>query len=247
MHLGLGMPKEAETGDLFEADGVTPKVEKPVITEAELKATERAARAEGEAAALKAVATAKPVQKQTAEKIQTRQELRAKVNAGEITEDQMDDILERQFEAKLSKKVEETVESRVSNSQTTATIDSQIQAYVGVFPDINKEGSATRAKIQAEFVELVKGGSPESISTELAAIKIVCGQLKTGSRRAAPEPHEEIGGASEGNDRPDTQGWAKGLGPTQKKHYTKMVERGMYKGFTDPKLKAEIALVRRAH
>lgn len=245
------MPKETQT-DLFEADGVTPKVadKSAEAAEALLALERKAARAEGETAGLKAALAAKPATTKQAEKALTRQELRLKVNAGEITEDLMDDILERQLTAKLSKQVDDKVESRLSASQTTNKTQTTIDSYVEAFPAINKDGSDLRAKVEAEFQDLVKNGADSSaLSTELAAIKIVCGPLKAGAgRRPAPDSHEDVGGGGgDGNERPDTQGWAKGLGPNQKKHYQKMVNNGMYKSFNDPKLKAEIALVRRAN
>jgi hypothetical protein len=51
-------------------------------------------------------------------------------------------------------------------------------------------------------------------------------------RRAALETHEDVGGNGGGNDRPDNTGWAKGLSAAQKKHYEKMITKGMYKGAT---------------
>lgn len=244
------MPNPDQT-DLFEDDGVTLKaVEKPVITAEQLEAERRAAHAEGENAGLKAALKAIPLPKENAQpsKEFSRQELRAQVNDGKITEDQMDDILDAQREKKFAKLVDEKVETRVSASQTGAKVTDQIAAYVDVYPDINKDGSAVRAKVEAEFQALVKDGSPDSLATELAAIKIAMGPLKTGAgRRPAPDAHEDVGAGSDGDNKP-ADGWSKGLSPAMKKHYEKQINNGVYKGHTDKNLLAELKLVRsRAH
>lgn len=244
------MPKDDKTADLFEADGVTPikAVEKPVITEAQLEAERRAARAEGEVAGLKSVAAAKPEKTAVAEKVFTRAELRGLVNEGKITEDAMDETLERQSKTEMLRLVDEKVAARVSTAQTATKIEDQIAAYVGVFPDINTAGSALRAKIEAEFQDLVANKSPNTLSTELAAIKIVCGKLNAGTgRRPGPDAHEDVGSGGTGSERPDTTGPFKGLSTAQKKHYEKMIERGMYKSASDPRLLAEVKYARKAH
>jgi hypothetical protein len=237
-----------DQADLFEADGVTPKApEKPVITAEQLEAEKRAAAAEGEAKGLKEALKAIPAkEKPKAEaKEFTRAELRAQVNDGKITEDQMDDILERQLEAKLTKKAEEIAERKISSSQTAISVADQIAAYVGVYPDINKEGSATRAKIQAAFDELVGlKDDPSALTTELKAIKMALGPLKAGAgRRPAPEAHEDVGAGSDSDSKP-AEGWAKGLSPKLKKHYEKQIDRGIYKSHSDPRLIAELKYAR---
>lgn len=242
------MPKE-DQADLFEDDGVTLKaVAKPVITAEQLDAEKRASAAEGEAKGLKEAIKAIPQPKEKAQPAKefTRAELRAKVNAGEITEDQKDDILERQNRSSFLKEAEAIAERKVSTSRAAASVGDQIAAYVGVFPDINKEGSATRAKIQAAFDELVElKDDPAALSTELKAIKIALGPLKTGAgRRPAPDAHEDVGSGNDGDNKPVTDGWAKGLSPKLKKHYEKQIDRGIYKGHADPRLVAELKFAR---
>jgi hypothetical protein len=240
------LAKDDKTADLFEADGVTPKKAdaKPAITEGELKAAERAARAEGKAAALETVVAAKPAKQQT-EKTFTRQELRALVNEGKITEDEMDETLTKQLRASITSEVKATV----SAENTAKAVSDEIARYVEAFPDINVEGTTLRAKVQAEFEDLVKGGSPNTLATERAAIKIACGPLNiSAGRRPKPDAHEETGsGASGEGGKPDTDGPFKGLSANQKKHYQKMIDRGIYKGASDPKLVAELKLARKGH
>lgn len=239
------MAKDDKTADLFEADGVTPKkVDDKPAAEALTAAEKRAARAEGEAAGLKAALAAKPDKQQPA-KTFTRQELRVQVNDGKITEDQMDDILAKQARAEITAEVRATV----SAENAAKAVSDEIARYVEAFPDINVEGSGLRAKVQAEFEDLVKGGSPNSLATERAAIKIACGPLKiSAGRRREPDAHEEVGNGGNGEGgKPDTDGPFKGLSANQKKHYQKMIDRGIYKGAADPRLVAELKLARKVH
>jgi hypothetical protein len=246
------LAKDAETGDLFEADGVTPKAkETTAITPEQLDAEKRAAAAEGKAEGLKEALKALPKGERPAPKQDknfTRAELRAQVNEGKITEDQMDEILEQQLSKSLTERITTQVRTEVEGSQVASKTSDQIARYVDAFPDINKEGSALRAKVQAEFEELVANKSPNSLATELAAIKIACGPLKTGGgRRPAPDSHEDVGGNGDGAEKPDNAGWAKGLAPKVKQHYEKMILKGIYKGPADPKLLKEVQLARRAN
>jgi hypothetical protein len=64
-------------------------------------------------------------------------------------------------------------------------------------------------------------------------------------KKKTPETHEEAGGSGDDVSRgAGTDAWAKGLTPNLKAHYTKLVNQGVYKGFTDKALKAELDLAR---
>lgn len=183
-----------------------------------------------------------------AEKTYTRAELRALVNDGKITEDDMDATLERQLRAEITGSVESTVDARVKNSERSNKIASKIQDYVTAFPAINEEGSKLRARVQAEFDELVQMGDPaDALATELKAIKAACGPLNTNGRRAGPDVHEDTGAGGDGGERPNRDSWAKGLSAAQKAHYEKLIHSGVYKGTTDPKLLKELSYAKRTH
>lgn len=241
------MPDPAQT-DLFEDDGVTPKkaAEKPAITDGELKAIERAARAEGEASALKTVVAAKPAESAPpADKTFTRAQLRASVAAGDITEDQMDDILEAQLEKKLTAKLEGKTVSTVAAADQARSIQAKIDGYVDVHPDLVVDGSDLRKRVQVEFNELVAiGDDPKNVATQLKAIRAAVGPLKQQGRRPKPESFDDTGGAGGNDDRDDSGGVWKGIPARNKAYYQKLISKGIYKGESDKTLAKELNAIR---
>lgn len=191
-------------------------------------------------------------QKPTETTTYTRTQLRAMVNEGKITEDQMDTQLEIQQEAKFNKRIEERTAAAVTETRAATKIGAELAAYTDAHPDLLDEDSDTRAKVQTEFDYLVGlGDDPKNPATELKAVRAALGQIAPKGRRKQPEMHEETGGSG-GDSRErgaDNDGWAKGLTSAQKAHYTRQVNKGIYKDFNDKNLKAEIALAgrRRAH
>jgi hypothetical protein len=118
--LELRLAKDDKTADLFEADGVTPKAKaKPAITPELLKAEKRAARAEGKAAGLERPGPAKPAKTARPKSFHPPAELRAQVNDGKITEDQMDETLER---SKLRASITSEVKATVSAENTAKAV-----------------------------------------------------------------------------------------------------------------------------
>lgn len=182
------------------------------------------------------------------EKTFTRAQLRASVNAGDISEDQMDEILESQLEKKIAVRVETTARTTVQTTETARTVQGEIDKYVDAHPDLIVTDSELRAKVQGEFDYLVKfGDNPKDPATQLKAIRAAVGPLTQQGRRKQPEHHEDVGGGGGESERTETAGWAKGLSATQKKHYDKLINSGVYKGATDPKLVAELKFIRKAH
>lgn len=184
----------------------------------------------------------------------SRQDLRAAVDDGRISQDQMDATLETQLKDELTQTFEAKADAKVQGAKLSVRVETEISRYVEANPDINVAGSATRNKVQREFQKLVDDGAPENLVTELAAIKIVCGSEPKASqagRRRTPESHVDGGGSGGGND--DNRGggnddWAKGLSVAQKQHYQKKIDQGTYKGYGDKNLKAEVDYIRkRAH
>jgi hypothetical protein len=182
------------------------------------------------------------------EKTFTRAQLRASVAAGDITEDQADDIFEQQLEKKLTARLETKAVKTVQVSEQSRTVQGEIDKYVDAHPDLIVADSELRAKVQGEFDYLVKlGDNPKDTATQLKAIRAAVGPLKAKSRAKSPETFDETGGAGGNEDRSGSDTWAKGLSQAQRKHYEKLVNTGVYKGFNDPKLVSELKFAKKAN
>ena len=203
------------------------------------------ARVEGAVEGLKAGQQKPPA---PVEKTYTRSELRAMVNAGSISEDQMDSVLETQAEKRVAAKAEALVEDRITETRSTSKIEAEIERYVEAHPDVNEEGSDTRERVAAQFKKLVARGLPASLSTELTDMEMALGAIDAPKgRKKTPESHAEVGSGGRA-PAPDDDGMFKGVPPKQKAYYQKQIDRGFYKGAAGQKqLKAELDVARARH
>src|SRR5262252_3872815 len=213
-------------------------------------AESRLARLEGTVEGLKARPSSSPAE--AAPRIFTRAELRAAVDAGKITEEQMDAQLETQMETKLEKKLRAEFEAATVETQAASQIDAQMAAYIEAHPDLLDADSDLRAKVQEEFNYFtgVLKQNPKAKSTELAAIRSAVGSLAPKGKRKEPEASGEETGGSDGGKSSGggggEEGWKKGLPPALKAHYQKQIDKGIYKGPDDKRLLAEVAIARKA-
>lgn len=178
------------------------------------------------------------------EKTWTRSELNDQVLTGALTQDTADAILDRQVERRIVSIAQNTVQTQTM----TQTAQREIDRYKALIPNAAEEGTTERDLLVAEYRELVSLGQPETIATELAALKIAFGKLSAieaarASRQTA-EFHQDTGG---GDSSP-----GKAKGPLAKiparfrEHYQDMIKKGQYSGEDDPDLLAELKYVNAA-
>lgn len=187
-----------------------------------------------------------PAEKQ--EQVYTRAQLKAAVNEGKITEEQMEALWETQIEKKIERRVDAKTTKAASEGAVAANTQAELARYIEAFPELADTDSDLRAKVQDEFDFLVRlGDDPDSRATELKAVRAALGPV-TGNkgRRKEPEASEETGGAQGGRKgEPQGDGWSKGLTPKMKAHYQKLINQGLYKGEAGKKaLDAELAHAR---
>lgn len=190
----------------------------------------------------------KPKDEAKETRVFTRVELRKLVTNGDITEDQMDEILETQLRKSIKEEAQAEISTTVSSATRAAKIDAELDRYVDAHPDLVEEGSDLRDRVAKEFAYLVNElGDGNNKVTELKAIRAVCGPLtKAKGRRPDPDSHEDIGGGRDTVGKGDDgEGWAKGLNASEKKHYQKLIDNGMYKSATDKALLQETDIIRR--
>jgi len=188
--------------------------------------------------------------KDEAPKRYTRQELKAAVDAGQISQEQSDDVWSRQLESDVTERATKAATDAVTQRSTKERIDFEVGSYKRLKPEIMENGSEVREKIREEFTYLVGLGSPKDQATELAAIRAVLGPLdkleKAGSARRAAE-HDQQGGS-------DTGGKPRGgsskklvdhLDARAKEHYEKGIKQGRYKDWTEVESELKFATPQR--
>src|SRR3990167_1087022 len=128
----------------------------------------------------------------------TQADLKAAVDAQQITQEQANDIWAKQMREETREIAEAAATAVVTGRTQKERIDSDLSAYKRLKPEIMERGSEVREKITEEFKYLVSIGKPQDESTELAAIRAVLGpleKLENAAKARRAQEGEEIGRA----------------------------------------------------
>lgn len=180
----------------------------------------------------------------------TRADLRAAVTALQITQEQSDDIWDKQVKDEAKEAAVQAADEHVTRKTAKERIDADLATYKRLAPEVMEEGSEVREAIKREFQALVQSGMPgrdgQNLVTQLAAIKAVMGPLDKlekarGARRQVE--HDEQSGGSGG--RRDNSGKSKvdQLDARKKSYYEQGIKSGRYKDWKA--VEAELEFARR--
>lgn len=179
------------------------------------------------------------------EKVYTRAELRTAVTAGQITDEQMEALWEKQIEAKFDKKLSAKTDQAAASTRATAFVEAELAKYTEAFPDLLDADSDMRTKVQTEFDYLTRLGDPQTIATELKAVRAAIGPIAPKGRKKDPETHEETGGSADTSTKSGDDGLFKGVPTKLKTYYEGRIAKGIYKGTAGARaLKAELDIAR---
>lgn len=179
-----------------------------------------------------------PEKKADAPKVYTRAELKAAVEASQISQDHADDIWARQVQNVATENATRAALDAVERKSQQERIETDLAQYKRLVPDLLDRTSDTFAKVREEFQDLVKNGSPNSLTTERTAIRAVLGSLeKLQAAKAAArsaEHHEESGAGGEGGQRKKGTGkLVDTLSDREKKYYASLIEKGHHKDWKE--------------
>lgn len=161
-------------------------------------------------------------------------ELDQAVAAGQITQQQRDHMFAQQVRNASVKEATTAARQIVETETRTNQLDTELKQYAEFAPDLLKDGSPTRQRVAAEYKFLVSKGAPENLTTELAAVRAAMGPIErmrqfADAKRRDPEAFREMTG---GNMTPQQKREADAfsrLSAGQKKHYSKLIDRGIYR------------------
>jgi hypothetical protein len=165
----------------------------------------------------------------------TKAELNAAVQASQITADVADEVWAKQIREDAKNEAKREVLDVVRAEKRQERINSDLAEYKRLAPEILDDGHETRQKIRDEFNYLVTTlGSPQTVETELAAIRAVLGpidRLKTArSARREAEAHEETGGGGGGGgEGRKTKTGFDALDKRTRDYYDGQIAKGLYK------------------
>ena len=163
----------------------------------------------------------------------TRADLAASVEKGTLTQEQANDLWERQLVDRTRKVARETATEVVTINRTTGLIDAEMRRYKELVPDVMREGTEARDKVAEEYRYLVDRGHPENRTTELAALRAAYGpieKLEKAKSRSKPDVHsdEQSGGGGD-DDTGGDNGPIKGLTAREREYYKSQISKGRYK------------------
>lgn len=165
----------------------------------------------------------------------TRPILNAAVAAGQVTQDQADELWDNQNRADGLATATAVAANAVNAAQSKDRVEKEIARYTKLEPGILKDGNDVRERVRSEFRYLVGlGDSAQSLNTELKAIRMVLGNIDqfeaARSGRADHESHRETGGGGGGgNHGAGGKSLYDQLDDASKQHYDKMLNAGQYK------------------
>lgn len=200
----------------------------------------RVSRLEAENAALRLAQQKQPEHEDSAKRY-TKAELNAAVEAKTITADQAEEVWAKQIREDAKREAKAEVLGTVRAERQQERVETDLNEYKALAPEIMEDGSETRLRIHEEFQYLVglgdPGGAndPRTLQTQLKAIRAVLGpveKLRTAkSARRETESHEETGGGSSGGSRRRSEpktAWD-ALDKRQRDYYEAAISKGQYK------------------
>lgn len=195
---------------------------------------------------VRALVSKKDEPAKTEPKVWSRTELDTAVAGGKITQAQADAILTSQTEKTVRETARAEARDEIHTATLSAKVDAEIDAYKDLVPDVMKSGSDARKAVEAEYQELISLGDPATKVTELKAMRTALGKLsalKAAANAREEREHHEDGGSSGDDDVANPSVW-KGIPARNRTFYQTQINKGIYKGVDDPKLKRELDHIR---
>ncbi len=162
-----------------------------------------------------------------AEDLPSTATLWAKVEDGELSQEQFFTTLESQVEDRVTNKLVGALEQR----DTDRGHKTQLERYQDALPDLAVEGTELNTRVSNEYRAMLDLGLNPDAGTMVAALRSAVGPLEkvkaTQSGKLKLGSHEESGGEGSEDGKPDTR--MSTLTQRQKDYYGKMISGGAYK------------------
>lgn len=162
----------------------------------------------------------------------SRVELKAAVSAGQVTQDQADDIWAKQVKDEAREEAVAAAREDSSRRTQQEQLDHDLNEYKRLAPEIKDRTSDTFEKVRTEFQYMTRNGSPKDLATELAAIRAVLGpldKLEKAKSATRSEDHDQQGGGGRQEERKAGKKLVDTLSPREKSYYQGLIDRGHHK------------------
>ena len=175
----------------------------------------------------------------------TRQQLNTAVTNCTITQEDADNIWDQQVQAEIDEKIAAGVAQGIAENSVASKVTEGLARYKAAYPSLDDANSEEFTKVQAKFDQMVNHfGMPKNAGTELAALEATFGPVEKKAPRKGREiiqSFDESVGASGGTKGGDKQADpSASITGRRKAFYEGEIGKGIYSGWDDPKLKAEL-------
>lgn len=162
-------------------------------------------------------------------------DLDSAVAEGRITQTQRDQIWTNQVSRHAQTIARTEAREVVAEETRNERIDTELQQYVSLHPELDKDDSSLRQRVQQEFDYLVsRGAKPKDLSTELAAVRAVLGPIERAralkqGRRVEPQPWGDTQTTRlSPQQRREEDAWSK-IPAANRAHYDGLISKGVYR------------------
>lgn len=176
--------------------------------------------------------------------VYTWDQLQQAVQNGEITEATAQHIYSEQNKRSAEETARRVAREERAEEQREARLNGEIAAYHSKIPDLKVEGSADFARVQSEYKNLVEMGYDDNKRTALVALSRIYGPASAIAKQSEQEPSRDT--HKEGSSGPDDGGAdnseagddafgkpPSGLSKAQSRHYSRMLDQGIYKDWNE--------------
>lgn len=166
------------------------------------------------------------------EQVYTWAQLEDGIAQGTITRAWANEYREKVVKEQAKKEALEEARREFSRANQGSSVDSELNRYVKANPDIMKHGSEVRQRVEREYAYLVRMGSPDTLSTQLAATRAALGDIEAVEKAAKQRPANtetfmETHTPSKKNA--PAKSFEETLSADVKDHYRKMMKGGAIK------------------
>jgi len=174
--------------------------------------------------------------KQPQVKVYSEQELQSYVDAGQITDAQMQKQLRQQDNATTRTSLKSEITAEIRAEAKDEKLSAQISAYTRKVPDLDVDGTEAASRVEKVYkFNTNECGMPKGRGAMLAALRQVYGPAETLQLKGQPvvETYSETGGGSGASPPPNSEGKPKGLSAREDAYYSSKVGTALYPTWKD--------------
>lgn len=190
---------------------------------------------------------------ETPQPIYTAAQLQPLIESGDINAAQAAEYLAEAKVAKLEEKLRREMDQKLETQSRQASVQSKLTVYQDAIPELADRTSDEFKRLNREYQMLVtEDGKPRGEETLLEACRLTFGRdpAKAKPRETTAERQRSVersgsGGGRTADRSPEKGKWPEWVPKDNRDWWERQIQRKVYTGMDDPKLKKELAILQR--